>query len=67
VLPQVSAEIEAAERIRSAMIASLKTTKGCYGVLDADNAMVHEHYSLSDLDYLMVLAIHTAALLKNFL
>jgi hypothetical protein len=67
VLPQVSAKLEATERIRSAMIASIKSTKGCYGILYVDNAMVHEHYSLSDLDYLMVLAMHTAAILKNFL
>ncbi|MBN1786834.1 MAG: FHA domain-containing protein [Sedimentisphaerales bacterium] len=67
VLPQVSAEIEAKERIRSAMIASIKTTKGCFGVLYVDNAMVHKHYSLSDLDYLMVVAIHSAGIIKNFL
>jgi pSer/pThr/pTyr-binding forkhead associated (FHA) protein len=67
VLPQVSAKLEATERIRSAMIASIKSTKGCYGVLYVDNAMVHDHYSLSDLDYLMVLAMHTAAILKNYL
>jgi hypothetical protein len=29
--------------------------------------MIHEHYGLSDLDYLMLIAIHTAAILKNFL
>jgi pSer/pThr/pTyr-binding forkhead associated (FHA) protein len=67
VLPQVSAKLEATERIRSALIASIKNTKGCYGVIYVDNAMVHDHYSLSDLDYLMVLAMHTAAILKNYL
>jgi hypothetical protein len=67
VLPQVSAKLEATERIRSAMITSIKSTKGCYGVLYVDNAMVHEHYSLSDLDYLMLLAMHAAAILKDFL
>jgi hypothetical protein len=34
--------------------------------LYVDNAMDHEHYSLSDLDYLMLLAIHTAAIVENF-
>jgi pSer/pThr/pTyr-binding forkhead associated (FHA) protein len=67
VLPQVAAKLEQTERIRSAMIASIKSPKGCFGVLYVDNAMVHEHYSLSDLDYLMLLAMHTAAILKNFL
>ncbi len=67
VLPQVSAKLEQTERIRSAMIASIKSPKGCFGVLYVDNAMVHDHYSLSDLDYLMLLAMHTAAILKDFL
>lgn len=67
VFPQVAAKLEASERIRSAMIASIKSPKGSFGVIYVDNAMVHGHYSLSDLDYLMVLAMHTAAILKDFL
>jgi hypothetical protein len=67
VLPSVSAQTEEKERIRSALIASIKRPNGCYGVLYVDNAMIHEHYSLSDLDYLMFLAMHTAAVLRNFL
>jgi pSer/pThr/pTyr-binding forkhead associated (FHA) protein len=67
VLPQVAARLEETERIRSALIASIKRPSGCYGVLYVDNAMVHEHYSLSDLDYLMLLAMHTAAVLKDYL
>jgi pSer/pThr/pTyr-binding forkhead associated (FHA) protein len=64
-LPQVSAQIED-EKIRSAMIAPVIDPTGCFGVLYVDNAMDGEHYSLSDLDYLMLLAIHTAAILENF-
>lgn len=67
VFPRVSAQMEAKERIRSAMVASIMRPAGCYGVLYVDNAMMHEHYSLSDLDYLMLLAIHTAAVLKRIL
>jgi pSer/pThr/pTyr-binding forkhead associated (FHA) protein len=67
VLPRVSAAMEDTERIRSAMIAAIVGPSGCYGVLYVDNAMVHEHYSLSDLDYLMLLAMHTAAVLKRVL
>jgi hypothetical protein len=67
VLPRVSAQMEAKERIRSAMIASIMRPNGCFGVLYVDNAMVHEHYSLSDLDYLMLIAMHTAAILKRFI
>lgn len=67
VLPQVAAKLETTERIRSAMMASIKRPSGCFGIIYIDNAMVHEHYSLSDLDYLMILAMHTAAILKTHL
>lgn len=64
-LPQVSAHIEEA-KIGSAMIAPVMDPAGCFGVLYIDNAREQERYSLSDLDYLMLLAIHTAAILENF-
>ena len=67
VLPRVSAQMESKERIRSAMVASIMRPNGCFGVLYVDNAMIHEHYSLSDLDYLMLIAMHTAAILKRFM
>jgi pSer/pThr/pTyr-binding forkhead associated (FHA) protein len=67
VLPRVSAQMESKERIRSAMIASIMRPNGCFGVFYVDNAMIHEHYSLSDLDYLMLIAMHTAAILKKFM
>ncbi len=67
VLPSVSAQVEKKDRIRSAMVAAIMRPDGCYGVLYVDNAMIHEHYSLSDLDYLMLIAMHTAAILNKFL
>ena len=67
VMPRVAADVEERARIRSAIIATIRRTAGCYGVLYVDNAMVHEHYSLSDLDYLMLLAMHTAAVLKRLI
>ena len=66
VLPRVSAQIEEEEGIRSAIIAPIMHPAGCFGVLYVDNAMDSEHYSLSDLDYLILLAIHTAAILEKF-
>ncbi|MHC4395086.1 MAG: FHA domain-containing protein [Planctomycetota bacterium] len=65
VLPRVSARLEEKERIRSALIAAIMRPTGCFGVLYVDNAMIQEHYSLSDLDYLMFLAMHTAAVMKD--
>ena len=67
VLPCVSADLEGKERIRSAMIVAIMNPSGCYGVVYVDNAMIHEHYSLSDLDYLMFLAVQSASILKKIL
>jgi pSer/pThr/pTyr-binding forkhead associated (FHA) protein len=64
-LPQVSGQVEG-QRIRSAMIAPIMDPTGCFGALYVDNTMDHEQYTLSDLDYLMLLAISTAAILENF-
>jgi len=54
------------ERIRSALIAPIMGQAGCFGVIYIDNDTAHEQYTLSDLDYLMLLAIHAASILKNF-
>jgi len=54
------------DRIRSAIISPVIGEDGCYGVLYVDNSAEHEHYSLADLDYLIFIAMHTAAVLKNF-
>ena len=50
----------------SAMIAPILDLSGCFGVLYVDNAGEKQYYTLSDLDYLMLLAIHTAAIVENF-
>ncbi len=64
-LPQTSSQT-GQDKICSAMIAPIIDQTGCFGVIYVDNAVGQECYSLSDLDYLMLLAIHTAAILENF-
>ncbi len=54
------------EKINSVMIAPIKGQGGCFGVIYIDNAMDHERYTLGDMDYLILLAIHTATVLENF-
>ena len=66
VMPRVAADLEEKERIRSALIAAVSAPTGCYGIIYLDNAMVHDHYTLGDLDYLMLIAIHTASVLHRF-
>jgi hypothetical protein len=67
VMPSVTADVEEKARIRSALIAAITGPSGCYGVIYIDNAMIHEHYTLGDLDYLMLIAAHTAAVLSRLL
>lgn len=67
VMPRVAADLEERERIRSALIVAINAPTGCYGVIYVDNAMVHDHYTLADLDYLMLVAIHTATVLHRFI
>ncbi|MBN1816259.1 MAG: FHA domain-containing protein [Sedimentisphaerales bacterium] len=52
------------ERIRSALIAPLLSPIGCHGVIYADNAVDDPHYSLNDLDYLILLAVQAGARLR---
>jgi GAF domain-containing protein len=52
--------------LRSAMIAPLLEAEGSVGVLYVDNRGPGEHYGQRDLDYLVLLAIHIAAVFENF-
>jgi GAF domain-containing protein len=49
-------------QIRSIVIAPIMSQAGCFGVLYTNNTFRDDHYSLSDLDYLMLLGFHTAAI-----
>ena len=64
-IPKASAPTEE-NRIRSVLISPVVDPTGCFGVLYVDNSMDHGQYTLSDLDYLMLIAIHTAAIIENF-
>jgi pSer/pThr/pTyr-binding forkhead associated (FHA) protein len=52
-------------QIRSVVIAPIVGPAGCYGVLYANNTFRDDHYSLSDLDYLMLLGMHVAAAVQK--
>ena len=65
-LPRLPVELRDRFKINSVMIGPVLSKDGCYGVLYIDNDLSHEPYGLSDIDYLMILSIHTAAILKNF-
>ncbi len=61
--PQVWKQ-EGDPKVRSAVIVPVMAGKKCFGVLYADNSLEHEHYDVSDLDYLIVLSTHIAAVLQ---
>ncbi len=63
-VPRVPREI-AEGTIRSVIIAPILKEKDCHGALYADNSKEHEHYTMADLDYLMLIAIHTAAIMER--
>ncbi len=52
-------------QIRSVVIAPMVGPAGCFGVLYANNTFRDDHYSLSDLDYLMLLGMHIAAAVQK--
>ena len=52
--------------LQSALIVPIVNESGCFGVIYIDNDLAHPHYDLSDLDYLMLLAIHTSVIIENF-
>jgi len=51
--------------IRSAVISPIVGPAGCFGVVYIDNAIGDDHYSINDLDYLMLLGIHTTTVLTR--
>ncbi len=50
--------------IRSVIIAPVMYQKDCFGVFYLENSTEHAHYSLMDLDYLMILALYTGFLIQ---
>jgi len=64
-MPKIPRELKA-EKVQSVMIAPILSEAGCFGVLYIDNSKNHEKYSVGDLDYLMMLCIHTAVVIENF-
>jgi pSer/pThr/pTyr-binding forkhead associated (FHA) protein len=53
------------ERIRSALIVPILSMTGCHGVIYIDNAAEDNHYSLTDLDYLMLLTTVAGVRMKE--
>ncbi len=53
------------ERIRSGLIVPVEGPSGCHGVIYVDNATDRTHYSLADLDYLVLLAVQTGTMLEK--
>ena len=52
-------------QIRSVLIVPLLSTGGCFGVIYANNTFRDDHYNLGDLDYLMMLGLHTASVIAK--
>ena len=55
----------AARGIRSVIIAPIMHDRECHGVFYIENSTEHNHYSLADLDYLLLLAIFTGCYISK--
>ena len=64
-IPRLPLQSAQQEKINSALIAPLLCENACFGVIYVDNSTNHEHFNLSDLDYLALIAIHAAAIIKS--
>ena len=62
-IPELPREITL-EGFRSAIIAPILRGGDCFGILYAENSTKHEHYVVADLDYLILVSIHTAAVME---
>lgn len=51
-------------KVRSVIIAPILNGRKCHGVLYANNSSMHGAYSMADLDYLMLISLHAAAILE---
>jgi pSer/pThr/pTyr-binding forkhead associated (FHA) protein len=52
-------------QVRSVLIVPLLSTSGCFGVIYANNTFRDDHYNLGDLDYLMMIGLHSASVLAK--
>jgi pSer/pThr/pTyr-binding forkhead associated (FHA) protein len=53
------------DKINSAIITPIICDQQCFGVIYADNSLDHEHFGISDLDYLILISFTVGAFIKN--
>jgi len=58
-------DLEKGKQVRSALVAPVINSSGCYGAIYTNNTFRDEHYDLGDLDYLMFICIHAATVLQK--
>lgn len=51
--------------IRSVLIAPVLYQKSCFGIFYLENSTKHPHYSLMDLDYLIILSVYTGVAVQR--
>jgi len=65
-MPRLPSQQNGAEQVRSAMIVPLMVGNECYGVMYVANGIEREHYSLTELDYLIFIGLQAGALVRTF-
>jgi GAF domain-containing protein len=64
-IPRISWHSDA-EQIRSAIIVPIMFANSCNGVIYLANRIEHEHYTISDIDYLIMISLHIGAIVSKF-
>jgi hypothetical protein len=64
-IPRLPLQAESDNKVNSAIIAPVMSENNCFGVIYADNSLDHEHYGLSDLDYLILVSLVAGAFIRN--
>jgi hypothetical protein len=64
-IPRLPLQVENDNKVNSAIIAPVMSENNCFGVIYADNSLDHEHYGLSDLDYLILVSLVAGAFIRN--
>lgn len=64
-MPNISTQNEEESKVRSALISPVMRPSGCYGAVYVNNSLDSKHYNLGDLDYMMLLTTHIAAVIEK--
>jgi len=64
-LPNIPIKDAEKSKTRSVLISPIMRGSGCYGAVYVNNSLDSKHYNLGDLDYMMLVTTHIAAIIEK--